>query len=313
VSGATQAHRLQNPQTVFLLATLCCLLWGSAYPAVKTGYALFAIARGDVASQLLFAGLRFVGAGALLLLFAGLTRPHALRLPRARWPVLLVLGLWQTGVQYFFFYVGLAHTSGVKASILNAAGTFFSVALAHYAYHDDRLSLRKLLGCIAGLAGVVVVNLGAAEHNATVLTMDFALQGEGFILLAALALSSASMYGRKVSQGMDPVVMTGYQLAVGGVALCLGGGAGGGALHAWSWASAALLLYMAALSAVAFALWGALLKYNRVSTVSAYYFLIPLFGVLLSTLLLGEHAWGWNYLAALVLVSLGIRWVTQEN
>ena len=45
-----------NRKVVFLVASLCCLLWGSAYPAIKNGYALFNIAQGDIASKLVFAG-----------------------------------------------------------------------------------------------------------------------------------------------------------------------------------------------------------------------------------------------------------------
>ena len=67
-----------RPRYLILLATLCCLLWGSAYPAIKSGYALLAIGRDDTASQLVFAGWRFVLAGVLLLGMAramgGLTR-----------------------------------------------------------------------------------------------------------------------------------------------------------------------------------------------------------------------------------------------
>ena len=56
-----------NRKIVFLLASLCCLLWGSAYPAIKNGYALFGIAPGDIPSQLVFAGYRFLFAGLVLL------------------------------------------------------------------------------------------------------------------------------------------------------------------------------------------------------------------------------------------------------
>ena len=61
------AHPLLTRRaSVFALATLCCLLWGSAYPAVKAGYAMLDIAPSDMASQLLFAGWRFLLAGVIL-------------------------------------------------------------------------------------------------------------------------------------------------------------------------------------------------------------------------------------------------------
>ena len=51
-------------RALIVIATLCCLLWGSAVPAVKFGYGLIGIAPGDTPSLLLFAGIRFCLAGA---------------------------------------------------------------------------------------------------------------------------------------------------------------------------------------------------------------------------------------------------------
>jgi drug/metabolite transporter (DMT)-like permease len=62
------------------LRNLCCLLWGSSYPAIKSGYELFQIATDDVPSKIVFAGYRFLFAGALLLLFALAQRKPIARL-----------------------------------------------------------------------------------------------------------------------------------------------------------------------------------------------------------------------------------------
>ncbi len=301
-----------RPRVVFLLASLCCLLWGSAYPSIKQGYALLEISRNDLAAQLLFAGYRFVGAGALLLVFARLSG-KSLALRPAQVGQMLLLGVFQTTLQYIFFYIGVAHTTGVKASILNASGVFFSVLLAHYVYHNDALTWRKLVGCALGFAGVLAVNLGALLNGSATAGAEFSLLGEGFIVLAALVLSSASLYGKHLSQGMDSVVMTGYQLGIGGAVLVAIGWLAGGRIATFTLAPALLLGYMAALSAVAFALWGVLLKFNRVSTVAVYSFLVPVFGACLSALFLGESLLEWKYLLALLMVSVGIWWVSQEK
>jgi drug/metabolite transporter (DMT)-like permease len=308
----TSAHSsrfFSRPRHVVGLATLCCLLWGSAYPAIKGGYALLDIARGDTAAQLAFAGWRFLLAGALLLLIARLMGKPVWSLAPAQWRQVGLLGLAQTSLQYVFFYVGLANTTGVKGSILNATGTFFSVLLAHFIYANDRLSRRKALGCAVGFVGVMVVNLRGAQG----LDASFTLLGEGFIVIAAFVLSAASIYGKRVSQRLDPMVMTGWQLGLGGLVLLLGGLAGGGDIRGWSVGSLALLGYMAVLSAAAFALWAALLKHNRVGQVTVFNFLIPVFGALLSALFLGETVLEWRNLAALVLVCGGIWLVTTEG
>lgn len=308
--GTSGAAFFSRPRNVVLLATLCCLLWGSAYPAIKSGYALLSIGRDDTASQLVFAGWRFLLAGVLLLGIARATGRPLFALPRASLGRIALLGLAQTSLQYVFFYVGLAHTTGVKASILNATGTFFSVLLAHFIYHNDRLDHRKALGCLVGFAGVMAVNLRGGNQG---LDAGFTLLGEGFIVIAAFVLSAASIYGKRLSQRIDAMVMTGYQLAIGGLALLLAGHAFGGALHGMSLAPAVLLLYMAVLSAVAFALWAALLKYNRVGMVSVFNFLIPVFGALLSALFLGEQILAWRNAVALLLVCGGIWLVTTDR
>lgn len=295
-------------RAVVVLATLCCLLWGSAYPAIKNGYALFGIAPADVPSQLVFAGYRFLFAGIVLCALAACRGVNVVQPLRGHWRAVTLLGLSQTTLQYFFFYVGLSHTTGVKASIMNATGTFFSVLLAHFIYHNDRLSHRKLLGCAVGLAGVMVVNF-----HADLLQLDFTVLGEGFVIIAAFVLSAAAIYGKRLSQQLDPLLMTGWQLGIGGAALLLIGYGTGGSLSGFTVPSTALLAYLVVLSSAAFALWSALLKHNRVSTVTAFNFLVPVFGALLSAAFLHESVMQWKNAVALVLVCWGIWLVTVER
>jgi drug/metabolite transporter (DMT)-like permease len=293
---------------VILIACLCCLLWGSAYPAIKIGYAQFSIATNDIASKMVFAGYRFLFAGLLLLGVAALMQRQQFALNWRQLRQVVTLGLTQTSLQYVFFYIGLAYTTGVKGSIVNSTGTFFSVLLAHFIYKNDRLSFNKFLGCLIGFAGVMVVNF-----NKDLLDLHFTLLGEGFVVIAAFILSAASIYGKKISQNMDSIILTGYQLAIGGLALALGGHLFGGMLAGFTWQSSALLFYLALLSSVAFALWTILLKYNRVAMVTIFNFLIPISGAILSAIFLGENILEWKYLVALALVCTGILLVTRES
>lgn len=291
---------------VYLSAAFCCLLWGSAYPAIKSGYELFQIAADDIPSKVVFAGYRFLFAGLLLLLLAMMQRKPIARLSPRQFGQLTLLGLTQTSLQYIFFYIGLAFTTGVKGSIMNATGTFFSVLLAHFIYQNDRLSYNKTLGCILGFAGVMVVNF-----NSGLLDFSFSLLGDGSVVLAAFILSAASLYGKRISQTVDPTVMTGYQLALGGLALVVGGYLSGGTLAFHGLSSVAILGYLTLLSSVAFALWSILLKYNRVGMIAPFNFLIPVSGSVLSAIFLGENIFEWKYALALVLVCSGIWWVNK--
>lgn len=304
--AARETAFFSRPLVVVALATLCCLLWGSSYPAIKTGYALLGITQQDIPSKLVYAGYRFLLAGIGVAVAAWLLQRKFPVPPRGQFRQVFLLGLAQTSLQYVFFYIGLAYTTGVRASILNATTTFFSVLLAHFLYKDDRLSARKAMGCALGLAGVLVVNA-----DGSLLGGGVSLQGEGFIVLAAFVLSAASIHGKRVSQHMDAMTMTAWQLAIGGLVLLAAGHAAGGSLGRLDLASSLLLVYLALLSAVAFTLWSLLLKHNPVGLVSMFAFLVPLFGAALSGIWLHEDVLTWTNLAALVLVCGGVLLVTR--
>ncbi|MCZ3384775.1 DMT family transporter [Kosakonia sp. SOY2] len=304
---ALPASVFARRNVAYACATLCCLLWGSSYPAIKNGYELFHIATDDIPSKVVFAGYRFLFAGVLLLLFALAQRKPIGRLSATQFGQLTVLGLTQTTLQYTFFYIGLAYTTGVNGSIMNATGTFFSVLLAHFIYQNDKLSYNKSLGCILGFAGVMLVNFHSGMRD-----FVFIWNGDGFIVLAAFILSAATLYGKRISQTVDPTVMTGWQLAIGGIALLIGGYLSGGTLEVHSLSAVAILGYLTLLSAVAFALWSMLLKVNRVSMIAPFNFVIPVAGTVLSAIFLGENILDIKYAVALVLVCSGIWWVNKR-
>jgi drug/metabolite transporter (DMT)-like permease len=297
-----------DKRALIALATLCCLLWGSAVPAVKFGYGLIGIAPGDTASLLLFAGLRFCLAGLLLLAY-GLATSRTVAMTPRRFTEVALLGFGQTVIQYVCYYIGLAHTTAVKTSILSSTLVFFSVLLAHFIYSNDKLNGRKVLGVLIGFAGVVAVNVAAAGT----LDFNFTLLGEGLLLVSTFSGSLAAIYGRRLSQDMDATVMTGWQLLFGGLILTAMGYFGGGHFAQFSLAAGALVVYLAAVSAVAFALWSLLLKHNPVGSVAVFNFEIPIFGAILAALVLGESVLEWKNLVALVLVSIGIWLVTTRS
>ena len=101
--------KLTKPSVYIPLAALCCILWSSAFPFIKLGYRYFAIAADDYASQILFAGCRFMLAGVITLILASLIAKKPL-IPQHRDTVhrIMILSLAQTAVQYTLFYFALA-------------------------------------------------------------------------------------------------------------------------------------------------------------------------------------------------------------
>ena len=304
-------QRLQQMKTVFALAALCCFLWGSATPAIKIGYQLFSIDSADTSSIIVFAGTRFLLAGILVVLFQSLLRCRFLRPQPKALPAIFALSLTQTAVQYLFFYIGLAHTSGVRGTILSGLGGFLAILAASLLFRYEKLTVAKVLGCTAGFAGIVIMNLSG--QNAGPL-LDVTLLGEGFMVFSQISSALSSSLIKRYSARFDVVMLSGWQFALGGLLLIAAGLAGGGRIPAPSTPLAfVLLLYMALISAVAYTVWGILLQHNPVSRVTIFNFMTPLFGVLLSAVFLGEwqQAFSPRTLIALVLVCLGIYVVNR--
>lgn len=293
-------------QKVMILAVLATFLWGSAYPCIKIGYELFEIAADDLGSKFLFAGIRFVMAGLMVLAFTALKQPKDCIPEKNMAGRLVLLGILQTTIQYIFFYIGLANTTGAKSAIINSLTAFFPIVLAPLFFRDDRLTVKKGLGCLIGLAGIVIINLDGSGLG------GFKLTGEGFAVFAAMAQSLASIYSKKLARYMNVMTITGYQLFIGGILLAAAGVLTGGTLTA-VWQGVLLLLYMAALSAVAFTVWTYLLSHNPVSSVSIYNLLIPVFGTVLSGIFLQENIMTWTHLISIVLVCMGIVLVNRKQ
>lgn len=299
-------------RNVILLASFCCLLWGSAPAGIKLGYQLFQIDSADTWSILLFAGTRFLLAGSLVILFTCVSEKRIVTPRKTSWKYIFALACFQTIIQYFFFYVGTANCTGVKASIITGSNSFISVLVACLLFRQEKLTFNKLLGCMVGLAGILLINLQGS--GASDMTMSLALNGEGFIIISTVSGAVSAALIRIFSQKENPVLMSGYQFFTGGLTLATIGLLQGGRFHAITPGGILLLMHLACVSAVAYTLWGVLLKYNPVSKVTVFSFLTPVFGVILSAILLGESS-SFNLITivSLALVCLSIAIVNRVN
>lgn len=291
-----------KPYVVCICAIFCCLLWGSAFPCVKIGYKLFDVNTDSVPSLMLFAGTRFSLAGLLVIIFGCITQKKFL-VPKVKnlWRVGL-LSVFQTSLQYTFFYIGLAHTAGVKASVLNGLGVFFTIIIACFIFRTEKFNLIKLAGCILGFGAVILINLNGE------FSFEFTMLGEGFVILSGLSAAVSAGLVKIFSKYENTTALCGYQFLFGGIILVIIGLAFGGRYRPVSVGSIFMLLYLGFLSACAFTLQGFLLKYNPVSKVAVYKSTNPLFGAVFSAIILGESEQLLSYFAliAIVLVCLGI-------
>lgn len=290
----------KRKRNIIILAIICCILWGSAYPAIKIGYELFNI--NDVGSKLIFAGIRFSLAGLVVLIY-NLIMTKKIMFNKKDMMSISILGIMQTTLQYFFFYIGMSNTTGSKGSIINGMSAFFSIILSHFIYKNDKLNKNKIYGCLIGFIGIVIVNIDNSIEN---LFGSFSIFGEGFVAISTLLVSISAIYSKKITKDKDTIYVTGYQLFIGGLLLIVFGKILGGKIIINNMSSVLLLGYMVIISSVAFALWTNLIKYNKVGVISIYNFLIPVFGTILSGIFLKENIFKINILVSLLFVSVGI-------
>ncbi len=290
----------QKPAVVVICALICCALWGSATPFIKTGYELL-LPDKDVPSTILFAGIRFALAGLITVIIYSIGRKKLLYPKTDNIPRVLLVGLFQTVIQYIFFYIGLANTSGVKGTIASGTSAFFAVLVASLIFRQEKLTMKKVIACVLGFAGIVIVNLDGLEF-----TMNFF--GDAFVIFSAISLAFSSVLIKKFSKYEDPVVISGYQFIAGGSFMIIVGLLFGGKITLTNPVGLLVLIYLAFLSAIAYALWGMLLKFNPVSKVSVFNFTTPIFGTILSEIMLTESSGvkPLNLIITLLLVSSGI-------
>ncbi len=297
----TKGNIFTNPIFVVLLALLCCALWGSATPFIKLGYQeILKTAKPDVPSTILFAGTRFAFAGLLTIIIYSVARRKILYPEKKNLGRIGIISLLQTVIQYFFFYIGLANTSGDKGTIMSGTSCFFALLISSLIFKQEKLTTKKIIACIIGFAGIVVVNL-----NGFVLTVNI---GDVCVLLSGISLAFSSVLIKTYSKHEDPVVISGYQFMAGGVIMVIVGLIAGGKMSLGSFKGIAILAYLALLSAVAYAVWGMLLKFNPVSKVTVFNFTTPIFGVILVKLMMPEQSSVdiINLILALALVSIGV-------
>jgi drug/metabolite transporter (DMT)-like permease len=295
-----------HPLGIVLSATGATFLWGSAFPFIKLSYKSLDIQPEEIGEQMIFAGYRFFLAGLLILIFFSLLKKQMRFQKRTFLPVMKI-GLFQTFFQYVLFYIGLSYSTGIQGSIIAGTTSFFQIILAHFMYKNDRINMIKTIGLLLGFSGVIFANLPKGQ-----LTFDFGW-GELLLMLAMLSGGFGNILAKNGSKELEVGYLTAYQMLFGSLGLLIVGMFSTN-LFPFEFNSTAIwmLLYLAFLSAAGFILWNNVMKYNQVGIVSLYMFLVPVFGVILSSLLLGEEVY-FLVLVGLMFVVTGIVIVNRPK
>ena len=278
---------------------LVMILWGLLFPMVKLGYKLFAIqSTGDI---LTFAGMRFLVCGAVITVFSWVRRPKSISTVRNNIPGVLLSGLFAIILHYACTYIGLDLTNGSKTAILKQLGAVFYICFSAVFFPEDRLTVKKVLGLLLGVCGILAINADAKGFSFG--------WGDVLIIGASFCTVFSNITSKKVFAVVEPIAATGVsQLFGGAVLLAVGILAGGKVQTALPETLPQLGIFaaIAAASTVSYCLWFLVVKKENLSKLFLIKFTEPLFAAVFGWLLLGEDVWNLRYISAFLLISAGI-------
>lgn len=281
-----------------LLALVCCCLWGCVIPALKIGYTLLSINSTDIPDMLVFAGVRFMLAGLLIIVFYSIQGKKILRPSVGQIRKLSLIGFVQTFCQSLFCYISISYLTGVKCSVITGSVSFFTILISCFVFRQERFTARKLISCVIGFSGILLANLNGLEFS-------FRWIAEGFCMLGMVFSATGNCIAKNYSREIPVSVLTSYDFLFGGIILSAIGLIVGGALVLESVGAVLILLFLSFLAASAQVVWTMLLKYNSVSKIAVFRFFVPIFGVIISSMTLTGEKASISILLALLLVCAG--------
>jgi drug/metabolite transporter (DMT)-like permease len=172
-------------------------IWGSSFLWIK-------IAVSEVSPVLLVAFRLLFGILSLLVVVL-IVRPT---FPKERklWLVLTLIGFTNNAIPYVLISWGEQYIDSAVAAILNSTTPLFTMIIAHFFLHDDRLSWPRLAGLLIGFTGIVVLVSRDLEPGALGTEAGLAILGQLAVLLASLSYAGTSVYARRTTKGLSPVV-----------------------------------------------------------------------------------------------------------
>ena len=267
--------------------------WGACFIAVQWGL--------RDAPVLWFAALRALLAGVALALVAGVQRRP---LPRSgsTWASITMLGVVNVSLAFATMFAGIAGgTAGVAAVLSNAQPLL--ILLPAWWLFGQRLSGRTAAAMAVGFGGLLVVALPGGGGRGALLS-----------LLSAGAVTAGTLMVRRV-HGADVVVFSAAHFLIGGAVLGVAAAAVEGTPHIqWTARFLAILGFLGLIgTAAAFLAWFVETQRCDLAKLTAWTFLVPVFGLVLAFVVLGERPGGWTAVGiALVLVAMWSA-LTQPN
>jgi len=286
---------IPNNQELPLLAaiftSILCIVFGANAVAIKislSGLGAFTTA-----------GLRFSIATLAILLWARTTR-RSFIIKKGQAHQLLIISILFT-VQLGLLYLGLSRTNASRGTLLINLQPFFVLFLAHHFIPGDQITKRKILGLFMGFTGMALLFLGKRGVTTDIQTGDF------MILITASIWACNTVYTKKIINAFDPFQIVLYPMIFSIPFFFLAGLLWDGKMvdHVNLNVLSSLLYQSLVTASFCFVAWNNMLqKYGAVS-LHSFIFFMPISGVLLGGLILGEPI-TFNILLALALIVSGI-------
>ena len=208
-----KSNLFSNKVTAVLLAVIVSVLWGTLFPMIKIGYKVFEIDTTEVASILLFAGVRFLISG-VILVAADSKRNRKFELPNMdQFKSICLVSLLTVVVHYALTYTGLSLADSSKSSVLKQIAFLIVPCIAFLFRKDDKFSFYKVLAAILGFSSVIIINLEG-------MNLVFGI-GEFLIILASFSSMFGQMASKNIYDKYKPTYIIAYSQLLGGVILVI--------------------------------------------------------------------------------------------
>lgn len=291
----------QSILKISIPAIIACILWSTAFPVIKIGLLY--------CEPLPFAGARFIISGSMLFLFVVIINKRmniSLTLSFRQWKTVFYVSVYQTVLLYALFFIGMTYVSSAVSAIIIGSSPLITAFTAHIITHDDKITKSKLACIITGTVGIVIITLNKSPLGQGSFTQMF---GIFILILSSISSAIGNIIVSKDKQTINPILLTSYQMIIGGLALL--------ALSIIFDGIPPLveeptfyfaLLWLAFLSAVAFSIWFWLLQKPevQVSELNIWKFIIPVLGVVLSWILIPEEHTSLIILIGMLIVALSV-------
>ncbi|WP_144921292.1 DMT family transporter [Halorubrum salsamenti] len=240
---------ISTPESIVAAFVLLATLWGTSFVAIEAGLHYF--------PPLLFAGVRYAVAGAIVLGFAAVTSGRSVPRGRDEWLGVAVAGAFVIAAYHGLLYVAELHISGGVAAVVVSLAPVLTATFAAVLLPNERLGPFEIGGFALGILGVIVI----ADPTEAGLGST-ALLGVGLAFAGAVAFSLGAVLLRPLRTDLPIAALQGWAM-VSGAGMLLGGaallGESPGAI-VWNATSIASLSYLTLLSGVvAFLIYFALL------------------------------------------------------